>query len=78
MKAKIDKNGDLVLARGGSDQDQLCPYGNIDHCGDWCPLFGEPQVIVDRPDRPKFTRLVLCRREWVFKEFEDERGTGNE
>ena len=37
-------------------------------CGDWCPLFGEPEK------RPKYTYLILCHRMIEFAEFTDERG----
>ena len=74
MKGRIDENGDLWLMRGGGDRMQECPHADtLVLCGDWCPLFGEPHVMAERPT---FTRLVLCRKEWLFKEFKDERGEG--
>jgi hypothetical protein len=78
MKGKINEHGSLVLSRVGGEQVQVCPKSaDDDECGDWCPLFGEPHVLAERPT---FTRLVLCGgREWLFKEFVDERKeNGNE
>ena len=43
LKAKIDNSGYLKVERKGEFKDQRCPYNGSDgdHCGDWCPHFGE-------------------------------------
>jgi hypothetical protein len=78
MKGKIDNNGWLRIERGGKEKLQECPFTQKtfqvndltirEPCGDWCPLFDEPEK------RPKCTYLILCHRMIEFAEFTDERG----
>jgi hypothetical protein len=44
MKIQIDKDGLLCIERVGQMKAQQCPGmpQEIVYCGDWCPLFGEP------------------------------------
>ena len=41
---KISEAGSLSLSRKGTFKKQYCPNtsSHCIHCGDWCPLFGEP------------------------------------
>ena len=64
MKGKIEKNATLMIKRGDEWRMQMCPYG-MGACGDSCPLFGEPVLVGDRHS------LSLCRKQLLFKEFED-------
>jgi hypothetical protein len=84
MKGKIDKYGFLNIFRKDDYKVCDCPYStandNVMHCGDWCPLFGEPweeERFVDDgfQDTVKTgrTEIELCKRDLQFDEFEDER-----
>jgi len=45
MKGKINMYGFLAVERAGSMNKQGCPHGSgAENCGDWCPLFGEPEA----------------------------------
>jgi len=47
MKAIIDKDGRLSIERAGRMKKQYCmTSNNMSQCGDWCPLFGEPDLTV--------------------------------
>ena len=75
MNAKIDESGYLLIARPTRLNPQYCPY-NPDpetdrHCGDWCPLFGEPEYFGD-----KLFIILACGRpnlEFAATDFVDER-----
>jgi hypothetical protein len=49
MKILIDNMGCLHLERAGKMKKQLCPFSVLNPngappgCGDWCPMFGEPE-----------------------------------
>lgn len=48
MEAKINNMGNLLIKRAGKFKSQYCPYAanEVDTaCGDWCPKFGEDQVL---------------------------------
>jgi hypothetical protein len=52
MKVKsfaLDKHGKLLIERAGNLKFQSCPRitteGKWIICGDWCPLFGEPEEV---------------------------------
>lgn len=82
MRGKITRNGVLAIWRGDDYKRQTCPH-DIACCGDLCPLFGEPYVIEygyrwRNMQEMKTTRLELCKRTWVFDEFEDQRNKGEE
>ena len=73
MKGKIDTDGILFIERKQKNDepfysDQLCPFGR-GNCGDWCPLFGEPE----RSFAGRGVKLQLCHRTLEFEELEDER-----
>ena len=42
MRIEISENGYLWLERAGTMKRQDCHYRDA-RCGDWCPLFGEPE-----------------------------------
>ena len=70
MKIKISRAGHLYIERGlkkSKFKTQYCPYtatGNgFAQCGDWCPLFGEPEHGV----------LKLCKTEISYDKCIDER-----
>ena len=72
MKGKIDKNGKLWLWRGNKYKIQECPiHGLTYNCGDWCPLFCEPEA-----DTIEKIELDLCHSFHLFdkENFIDERG----
>lgn len=81
MKGKIDENGWLNIERAGEMKEQECPFANM--CGDWCPLFGEPDTTITKiafmggtlVNEKAETRLKICRAELLFDEFSDERVT---
>jgi len=71
MRAKIDKNGFLWMSRKTKYKIQMCPLTNgITNCGDWCPLFQEPDEY-----GYKLIRLTLCKTSYVLDsdDFVDER-----
>ena len=44
---EIDDKGQLWMKRGTGVTQMLCPYaGGNKGCGDWCPLFHEPDITV--------------------------------
>lgn len=87
MKILIDKNGWLHLDRAGKMKVQICPYATshstlVKNCGDWCPLFGEPEQFdtmecVPKAGRPlNAVRVKICRGMFsaYLEDFTDERG----
>lgn len=71
MRIEIDKQGHLLLERGGRMKDQYCPHdADPASCGDWCPLFHEPH------SSDGTTMVDLCRGyHWCDdNEFTDRRG----
>jgi len=86
MKGIIDESGNLYIERGGKIGLKLqgCPYQEEEgSCGDWCPLFGEPEVSkwMGSPDPDKKGRaadirhwnLKICKITIFFEELTDER-----
>jgi len=73
MDGKITKDGDLMILRAGKWKQQICPTSSL-NCGDACPLFGEPykETIVANVAVDNYT-LDLCKGEWTFNSFQDER-----
>lgn len=74
MKGKIavdqDGDGHIMLDRGyGGFKPTLCPYNNRRPCGDWCPLFGEPEIMSDGTQ----ASLKICQKVFIFDEFQDNR-----
>ena len=84
MKGKIDKDGNLLIERGGFLGTASCPFAvwtisqnaPIQHsnefmpCGHWCSLFGEPFSKINHAG----AELSLCKRTLYFDTFKDERG----
>lgn len=89
MKGMLNEKGLLGIERAGTTAPQGCPfqphtddqfpgYGAI-LCGDWCPHFGEPELVFGSYT-PQVqlatggTRLRLCHGTvLVFDKFTDER-----
>jgi len=71
MKAKIYKNGNLLIERAGEFEKMLCPFEAEGYCGHWCPLFGEPYE--DTTLGGKMISLSLCHKTLNFSELIDER-----
>jgi hypothetical protein len=70
MKIKINAAGFLHIRRPDEWQEQTCPVCETP-CGDWCPLFGEPEV-----SEMDYVVLEICqgRQLWCSaKDFVDER-----
>ena len=67
---KIDKDGWLWIRRAGMLNKQFCPMSNTDvKCGDWCPLFGEPEVVAEG-----VVVIEICQEKILRSEcFTDER-----
>ena len=69
-KARINKNGFLLIKRGDNYKDQLCPNQpqsetNVKKCGDWCPLFGEIEDVKDRQKVIIGKKLTLCSSAFI-------------
>jgi len=86
MKVKIERRGYLSIERMGVFIPQLCPYRQEDvRCGDYCPLFHEPEPLYsaaqlakelyDLAVQPERILLELCRTSLSIKkdDFTDER-----
>jgi len=72
MKIEIDKNGSLSIERKGKMKHCGCPNQQADiSCGDWCPLFGEPEPSDDIIT----VRLTICKKTFSLlrKDFIDKR-----
>ena len=67
MKGLI-KNGKLYIERRGKMIEQFCPFTyNGDICGDWCPLFGEPETdMVDSAGAVMGIYLQLCNSKVLY------------
>ena len=88
MKGKIDSNGWLRIERGGKEKLQECPFMqrafqvndvSIAPCGDWCPLFDEPDFTeipckYGKSEPDGGAHLELCQTHYYFEQFTDERG----
>ncbi len=69
MRITIDHNGHLLLERAGEMKPQYCPYtdGEIDgcaatrNCGDWCPMFREPEALDWECENAPDLAIKLCR-----------------
>ena len=63
VKLKINASGNLFVERAGKLKPQGCPYkeDNVP-CGDWCPLFQEPEGMIE-----------LCETTYSYSELIDER-----
>ena len=75
MKAKIDKDGILWIERAGTMKQMNCAKRHDHFCRDVCPLFGEPEAVLDDNgyiDAKKDSSLRLCETTIVGK-IEDER-----
>jgi len=85
MKIKRDENGYLEIERAGRFVFQYCPLdpGNPyqSRCGDWCPLFGEPEHdfvpslhhLSGYAEGPN-GKLPICQGRVLVGEIIDERG----
>ena len=84
MKIKRDKNGVLEIERGGRFEPQTCPFDQLkppNYCGDWCPLFGEPEpyMVTVNPniwpsmEERRGDMLRICQGRVLVGEIIDER-----
>ncbi len=72
MKIKINAQGNLEIERAGKFRKQACPFQWDEFCGNWCPLFGEPQPI--DPHHPKSDKFInLCHNRALVGSVIDER-----
>lgn len=77
-KAKINKDGDLLISRGKSEilKEQVCPYSRVSttdgikaiYCGDHCPQFEDPIK-----EQNGVYCLRTCGGNTFFDKIEDER-----
>jgi len=81
MKVRIDEQGNLWFERGTRKKQwkaQTCPFdSNPIPCGDWCPLFQEPQLVTSEVEGDgKYWVLHLCKAWYAIspEDFEDLRG----
>ncbi len=78
MKIRIDKDGALGIERAGEMLHQDCPFHkSARYCGDWCPLFGEPDIrgYEMGPNGPvrQTDRLDICEGRILQGQIEDQR-----
>lgn len=77
----IDKAGKLFVSRkngdGYEDTRQYCKHDNKEQCGDWCPLFSEPEadIVMEMmgDDRRPYSIVICEERRLEFEKFEDQR-----
>lgn len=80
MNGKISDLGWLYIERAGKMKVCGCPFSTPDEsgplsCGDWCPLFAEPEKQETTFPEGCHTTLLICNeRELTFSTFTDERG----
>ncbi len=61
-KITINEQGNLLLERqDGVSKPQYCPFGSEPGltCGDWCPLFGNPEEVTLEANSPRRWHLQL-------------------
>ncbi len=70
MKGRINKTGTLSIFRCDEWREQGCPFHkHVRHCGDWCPLFGEPKSYVGGYAE---WEISICHNKTLYlDEFED-------
>lgn len=75
MKIKIDATGGLWIKRAADYKKVWCPITQTkDQCGDWCPLFGEPDPEEDADGNvTRYSGIDLCHRARIVGEIIDER-----
>jgi len=78
MKGKINNWGFLETYRRPylAHQRCVCPFNAMNKlykCGDWCALFGEPELFENEETQKAQWWLDLCHRNLIFDEFTDER-----
>jgi hypothetical protein len=73
LRGKIDKSGFLSLERKGRWHLQYCPLqtGRMIRipCGDWCPLFGEPEVYLTGPGDKGVSDISMCGGNNIILEY---------
>lgn len=74
MNGKINKRGLLEIERAGTMKQQACPYVPVPcECGDWCPLFSEPDTYSTGQAGDELTEIDICSSILSFDQFSDER-----
>ena len=77
MRIEIDKDGNLLLERGGRMKGQFCPHdpAMTNSCGDWCPLFREPDICAIEDQQVGRVEIGLCHCyiQCEVKDFTDKR-----
>jgi len=74
MNGAISKYGYLKIERTGKMALQLCPLREGTPCGDWCPLFGEPDYGLGSGQSWTPCRIAICQgRVLHLHHFADER-----
>ena len=72
MEIKINKDGHLLISRAGIWKDQYCPRDQDEiKCGDWCPLFGEPEYY---PTGVADDQLEICEIDFEGKITDERKG----
>jgi len=75
MKIRIDKQGRLLIERGGKLKMQYCRFDCYDDsCNDNCPQFGEPENLCN-PSHPQMSELYICNGKGWIGNIEDLRGS---
>ena len=79
MNGKLNNKGLLEIYRAPyrAHQGCACPFNTTtmlhNLCGDWCALFGEPELVINEEKHTKRWQLNLCHRTLIFDEFTDKR-----
>jgi hypothetical protein len=70
MEIKINVDGMLFIKRAGKWKKQCCSKHLGNPCGDWCPLFGEPdyEVGVQQPNRLDLCESILFSEKQIIDE----------
>lgn len=77
MDGILDKKGNLIIIRKGREVHQFCPFAGTTpmiKCGDWCPLFCEPDMtgVMNNITHQEYINLRVCNERMLeFDYFED-------
>lgn len=78
MKGQLNKYGIFSIERGiGRMVEQVC-CNDFRSCGDLCPCFKEPMLNIQDDGRTTYIVRICNNVVWLFDEFEDLRGKGEE
>jgi len=58
LKMLVEKDGAIKINRAGRLKTMACPHAATP-CGDWCPLFSEPETVTPVIENPEILRKLV-------------------